>query len=227
MYTKSAFPTRLSFTSETSFTSSFPYIPKVCTAFSLSDTRDIFPLLFYFPLFSILTVSKFSLLPQYLVYSSVPHVCFTYQQNTKDSFVYYHENFFLPISLDLLQNTIYILLPFSSCPFQKDVNAIFQISPPMPLINCPVSYYSAYHLFFFLTMSWFFTFKNSLPEFHSHHHCPSSSTASSISIYAVLNCVRGYSILFKFWWKWSNRFCNSKRGVTQLSVYRWNYMLCK
>ena len=149
MYTKSAFPTRLSFTSETSFTSSFPYIPKVCTAFSLSDTRDIFPLLFYFPLFSILTVSKFSLLPQYLVYSSVPHVCFTYQQNTKDSFVYYHENFFLPISLDLLQNTIYILLPFSSCPFQKDVNAIFQISPPMPLINCPVSYYSAYHLFFF------------------------------------------------------------------------------
>jgi hypothetical protein len=33
----------------------------------------------------------------------------------------------------------------------------------------------------------------------SHQHCPSSSTTTSITICAIMNSVRGCSVLFKFW----------------------------
>lgn len=177
MYTKSAFPTRLSFTTKPSshllvFTQSqqgAPHSPCQIQGMSIHLYSSGFP---YFPCSQFLPILSF--LP-HLVHSSVPHVRFTSQQNTKDIFVYYHKHVFLPVSLHLLQNTIYILLPFSSLPFQKNVNPIFQIPPSTPSTNCPIHFILP--IAFFKTMSWFSTFKIlcqssalSFVFYHYFHH---------------------------------------------------------
>jgi len=171
-YTKSAFPTRLSFTTKPSFhlvvfihsQQGAPHSPCQIQGMSIPLYSSLFPYFLYSQF-----LPSLSFFPQHVVYSSVPHVHFTSQQNTKDIFVYYHKLFFLPVSLRLLQNTIYIyiyiysyiLLPFSSLPFQKNVNPIFQIPPSTPLTNCPFSFYSAYHIF--LNYVLIFHIQNSLP----------------------------------------------------------------
>jgi hypothetical protein len=33
--------------------------------------------------------------------------------------------------------------------------------------------------------------------------------------------------LFKFWWKWSTRFCNSNERGDPNICHRWHYVLCK
>jgi hypothetical protein len=90
---------------------------------------------------------------------------------TNTFFFQYHCTFFtIPY--------IYILLPFSSFPFQKNVNLIFQIPPSTPLTN---SRFILFCLSHFLNYILIFHIQNSLPEFQSsplsflfyryfHHH---------------------------------------------------------
>jgi hypothetical protein len=116
VHTKSAFPSRLSFTSKPSFhllvsmhsQQCAPHSPCQIQGTSIHLYSSIFP---YFPYLQFLPFRSF--LPQHFVYSSVPHVCFTSQQTTKDIFVSY-KIFFLPISLHLLQNTIYSISCYHS-----------------------------------------------------------------------------------------------------------------
>ena len=194
-YTKSAFPTRLSFTAKPSFhllvfthsQQGAPHSPCQIQWMSIHLYSSLFP---YFPCSQFLPFLSF--LPQHLVHFSVPHVRFTSQQNTKDIFVYYHKHVSLPASLHLLQNTIYILLTFSSLPFQKNVNPIFQIPPSTPLTNCPNSFYSAYHIFF-----------NYVLIFHIQNSLPVITIVPPLLLLlpSPLNSVSGCLVLFKFWWK--------------------------
>jgi len=130
MYTKSAFPMRLSFTTKLSFhllvftqsQQGAPHSPCQIQGMSIRLYSSIFP---YFPYSQFLPFHSF--LPQHLVHSSVPHVCFTSQQNTKHIFVYYHKHVFLPVSLHLLQSTIYISCYNSPAyPSKKMLNIFFK-----------------------------------------------------------------------------------------------------
>jgi len=187
MYTKSAFPTRLSFTSKPSFhllvsihsQQHATHSPCQIQGTSIHLYPSIFP---YFPYLQYLPFLSF--LPQHLVCVCVCVYIYIY---------IYISCFHSPASPSKKMLTLFLKF-------------LLQHPWPTALIHfiLPVT--------FFLTMSWFSTFKILCQNF-SHHHCPSSSTATSITICAVLNSVRGCSVLFKFWWKWSTRFCNSnERG---------------
>lgn len=200
MYTKSAFPTRLSFASKPSFhllvsihsQQCAPHSPCQIQGTSNHLYSSIFP---YFPHLQLLPFLSF--LPQHLVYSSVPHVCFTSQQNTKDIFVSYYKHFFLPISLHLLQNTIYNIScyhsPASPSKIMLTLFFKFLLQHPSPTVQIHFTLPITFFIYVLI-----FHIQNSLPEVQSS---PLSffSTTTSITICAVLHSVRGCSVLFKFW----------------------------
>lgn len=141
MHTKSAFPTRLSFTRKPSFHLLVSIYSQHCAPDSPCQIQGT-SIHFYSSIFSYFPYLQFlpflSFFPQHLVYSSVPHVCFTSQQNIKDIFVSYYKHFFLPISMHLLQNTIYISCYHSlPSPSKKMLTPFFKflLQHPWPTVQ--------------------------------------------------------------------------------------------